>query len=195
MQEIWKDIKGFEGYYQVSNLGRVKSLERYQQDKNGKNQHYKGKILKPAQNSKGYLRVELKNPNYSKRYFVHRLVAIHFVENVNPEIYLIINHIDNNPLNNCATNLEWTDYKGNTQHAIKNGRMTRTKEWLNHLRETNELHGTPVIGVNIITQEKIYFTCLNDCKNKGFQPSCVCNCCKGIRKTHKGYIWEYAKAR
>lgn len=193
MQEVWKDVKGYEGLYQVSNCGVVKSKDRCKRN-NGGVMLLKGREIKPQANSNGYLRVQLVSAKGDiKRCFIHRLVAEHFVENHCPELYEVVNHIDGNCLNNNANNLEWTTQKGNIRHAIKNGRMKRTKEWLLHLREANELKGTPVIGVNIKTQEKIYFACLNDCKNKGFQPSCVCHCCKGMRKTHKGYKWKYAK--
>lgn len=190
--EIWKDIIGFKGIYQISNQGRVRSLEREQENSKGNIVHYKGKILKQVPNSSGYLRVELKTKNKSERWFVHRLVAFHFVNNPAPDIYTVVNHLDCNYLNNSADNLEWTTLCGNSQHALLNGRTTRTKEWLQHLREANEANGTAIIGKKLDTNETVCFICLNDCKNNGFQPSCVCKCCKGNQKTHKGYEWRYA---
>jgi hypothetical protein len=178
--EIWKDIKGYEGFYQVSNLGNVRSV-------------IKKKVLKPQPNSKGYLRVQLKANGVGHHFLVHRLVALHFVDNPCESKNNIVNHLDCDFLNNSADNLEWTTLLGNTRHAIKCGRMKRTKEWLKHLRESNERNGKSVVGTNIKTGETIYFACLNDCAKAGFQPSCVCNCCKGIRKTHKGYKWGYAQ--
>lgn len=189
--EIWKDIRGYENIYVVSNLGRVASLNRIQTDKNGREVRYKGKILIPHPNSSGYLRVQLKREGVMKAHFVHRLVAIHFVDNPSPQCFSIVNHLDSNHLNNRADNLEWTTIDGNNKHAIERGRMKRTKEWLQHLRKTNEKNGVAVIGTNIATGEVIRFVCLNDCKSKGFQPSCVCNCCQGTRKSHKGYRWRY----
>ena len=190
--EIWKDILGHEGVYQISNQGRVKSLERKQTDSKGRVVHYKEKMLKPRPNSNGYLRVTLKTNGASERWFVHRLVAIHFVQNTNPTIYTVVNHLDSNYLNNRYDNLEWTTVRGNLQHAHQNGRMQRTSEWLMHLREAKEKIGSPVIGMNQKTGEIVCFICLNDCEKAGFQPSCVCNCCKGKRKTHKGFKWMYA---
>lgn len=191
--EIWKDIRGYEEVYVVSNHGRVASLNRIQKDKNGKEVRHKGKILLPHSNSRGYLRVQLKHKGTKKVFFVHRLVAMHFVDNPAPEKYSIVNHIDSNYLNNRADNLEWTTYRGNVLHAIANGRMKRTQEWMNHLRESNEKKGKTIVGTNIDTGEVIRFVCLNDCKVAGFQPSCVCNCCQGKRKSHKGYIWRNEK--
>lgn len=191
--EIWKDIKGYEGIYQVSDKGNIRSLSRIQEYKNGRTLRRKGKMLAAQPNSSGYLRVQLKNNGISKRYFVHRLVAMHFVENPCESKNNIVNHLDCNFLNNSADNLEWTTASGNSQHAIANGRMARTDEWLKHLRESNEKNGRSVIGTNIKTGETISFVCLNDCAKSGFLPSCVCNCCKGIVKTHKGYRWKYSK--
>ena len=190
--ETWKDIRGYEGIYVVSSLGRVASLNRVGKDKNGREVRYKGKMLLPHPNSSGYLRVELKRGGTGTSYFVHRLVALHFVENLNPDCYSVVHHLDGDHLNNKADNLEWTTIDGNNKYAIKSGRMERTKEWLRHLRETNEKNGKSVIGTNVVTGKTIRFECLNDCKAAGFQPSCVCNCCTGIRKSHKGFTWRYA---
>lgn len=190
--EMWKDIEGYEGVYQVSNRGNVRSLPRTQKDKNGREVRYKGKILLPQPNSSGYMRVQLKKNGNLKAYFVHRLVAFHFVDNPNPKSCTVVNHLDGNYLNNNFDNLEWTTIYGNNHHAIENGRMKRTKEWLQHLRQSNEKNGRAVIGANVVTGELIHFACLNDCKDAGFQPSCVCDCCKGKRASHKGYKWRYA---
>lgn len=182
MQEIWKDIHGFEGVYQISNKGNVRSFNRKCPQ-----------ILAARPNSRGYLRVELKTNGKCEQWFVHRLVALHFVENPCPDKYTIVNHLDCNYLNNNAENLEWTTLSGNSQHAVKHGRMDRTKDWLQHLRETNEKNGKSIIATHIETGEMLFFKCLNDCAQKGFQPSCVCQCCKGMRKTHKHYQWHYAE--
>lgn len=189
--EIWKDVRGYEGIYVVSSHGRIASLNRVQKDKNGREVRYKGKMLLPQPNSNGYLRVQLKRKGVTECCFVHRLVAFHFVENPSPDCYSIVNHLDGDHLNNKADNLEWTTILGNNHHAIQNGRMKRTKEWLQRLRESNEKNGKSVIGTNIKTGETVCFVCLNDCKSAGFQPSCVCQCCEGLRKSHKGYFWRY----
>jgi hypothetical protein len=190
--EIWKDIEGFEGLYQVSNYGKVCSLNHTKKDKRGRAVHYKGKMMKPQPNSKGYLRVLLKKNGKQHHLFVHRLVALHFVVNPSPNEYSVVNHLDSNYLNNNSDNLEWTTIRGNMHHAIQKGRMKRTEQWLKHLRESNEKNGKSVVGTNIETGETISFICLNDCRNEGFEPSSVCGCCKGKLRTHKGYTWRYA---
>lgn len=190
--EVWKEISGYENMYAVSNQGRVVSLNRVQKDKNGRIRKYAGKILIPHPNSCGYLRVQLNRDGKMKSYFIHRLVALHFVENPSESENNVVNHLDSNFLNNNADNLEWTTHKGNAQHAKAHGRLDRTPAWLQHLRESHEKNGRSVIGTSLYTGKSIYFICLNDSRTAGFNPSCVCACCKGERKTHKGYSWRYA---
>lgn len=115
MIEIWKDIKGFEGHYQVSNLGRVKSLSRYMNHKSGGLSLLKERILKPATNRKGYKIVVLCLNCKEYKFTVHRLVAKTFIPN--PNNYPMINHKDEDKTNNCVDNLEWCDNKYNQNYG------------------------------------------------------------------------------
>ena len=115
MQEIWKDIEGYEGLYQVSNFGRVKSLDRYVL-RNGNSLFVKG-IVWSQLNNRGYLAVRLCNSGKYKNYLVHRLVACAFVENLNN--YTEVNHIDENKHNNHFDNLEWCDRKYNVNYGSR----------------------------------------------------------------------------
>lgn len=131
MVEEWRDIKGFEGFYQVSNLGRVKSLDRLVfAGKNANHQffHLRERILKQKTNlshngEKEYKQVTLHKCGSSKFCLVHRLVAEAFIPN--PNKYPCINHRDENPSNNCYTNLEWCTYKYNNEY---NNRVDRCKQ-------------------------------------------------------------------
>ena len=117
--EIWKDIENFSKY-QVSNLGNIKSKERYTKAKDSEIIHRKAFLLKGFVNKKGYKQVTLYDDNGKpKTMRVHKLVALTFIENENnlPQI----NHIDGNKLNNEVSNLEWISNYDNMQHAIKNG--------------------------------------------------------------------------
>jgi len=118
MQEIWKDIKDFENMYQVSNLGRVKSLPRIIMRKDGKKQTIKGQFLKGSKDTKGYIQVELKKDGKRNIKVIHRLVALAFIPNVENKEQ--VNHIDGNKENNCTSNLEWCTCQENIQHAWKN---------------------------------------------------------------------------
>lgn len=127
INEVWKDIEGYEGLYQVSNLGRVKSLERIISD----GRHRKERILKPYDDGNGYLRVELQ----SKPFKLHRLVAQAFIPN--PDNLPFVNHKDENPKNNRVflnddgsvdeSNLEWCDNKYNINYGTTQERRISTK--------------------------------------------------------------------
>ena len=113
--EVWKDIKGYEGKYQVSNLGRVKSLPKYTYPR-GYPQLRKEKIMKPSYVGKdrNYLALKL---NDGKQYKVHRLVAEAFIPN--PDNLPMVNHKDENPTNNCVDNLEWCTNSYNVKYSAK----------------------------------------------------------------------------
>lgn len=119
IQEIWKDIKGYEGLYQVSNLGRVKSLDKKIDDYRGKEVRLiKGKIMNTTDNGHNYLIISLTKNKHRKNFYVHRLVAQHFIEN--PNGYSEVNHKDYNKQNNVTDNLEWCDRKYNTNYSREN---------------------------------------------------------------------------
>lgn len=193
MSEIWKDIHGWEGHYQISNKGGVRSLTRTLKHRNGTLVKHQGKLLKQCPNSKGYLRVNLRKPGKTEIRFVHRLVAEHYVSNPKPDDYAVVNHIDNNFLNNDCSNLEWTTPLGNMQHAKRQGRLARTMEWLTNQRKALEKYDKPVIGYCPITGKTyVEFGSIQEAGRNGYDVSSVCMCCKGRRKTHKGLAWMYA---
>ena len=110
-EEVWKDVEGYEGLYQVSNFGKVYSLPRAKA---------KGGVLKPQIN-KGYERVILLKERKIETFSVHRLVATHFIEN--PNKYEVINHIDENKANNFVDNLEWCTQAENLQKFTGKGKI------------------------------------------------------------------------
>jgi len=195
--ERWVDIQDFEGYYQVSNYGRVRSLDREVEQKNGRKRLFKGCVLSHKTDKYGYSTVTfcIRTKGVKKSSTVHRLVAVAFVENVFNKP--AINHIDGDKSNNNATNLEWVTNKENTSHAIETGLMdiNRVKEnmtWVNktyHSRKVRKLKDGMLIGVyRSITEAASTVT-----TSKGF--SSINSCCKGDRKQAYGFQWEYANER
>lgn len=138
MTEEWKPIEGFEGIYEVSNLGRVKSLKRITDEIH----HIPCKILKPTTNKDGYVRVGMRKNKKQFSKTVHRLVAEAFIPNPNnlPEV----NHLDGNKQNNRAENLSWCTAKQNQKHSLEMG-----------LRRASELNGGGVIHVTKEVNDKI----------------------------------------
>lgn len=121
-REVWKDIVDYEGSYQVSNKGNVKSLDRITKTKNNKKILYVGKLLNPPVNNKGYKLVALYKNSKAHGIAIHRLVAQAFIPYEVDKLH--VNHKDGNKLNNNTTNLEWVTPKENTRHAIANKLMT-----------------------------------------------------------------------
>lgn len=118
MEEIWKDIEGYEGYYQVSNFGRIRSLDREVRYVGGWVSNRKGKLLKSIKRCDGYLSITLKRDGKGKGFLVHRLVAQLFI--ANKENKPQVNHINGIKDDNRVENLEWVTPLQNTQHAVDN---------------------------------------------------------------------------
>ena len=121
--EEWKDIANYEGIYQISNMGNVRSLDRIVHPNNQYLQ--KGKILKPLDNGK-YLFVTLRKDGVKENKYIHRLVAEHFLPN--PLFYNEVNHKDEDKHNNCISNLEWCTHSYNMNYGTRNEKISKTKK-------------------------------------------------------------------
>lgn len=187
--ETWKDIKNYEGYYQVSDLGNVRSLDRIGSD----GHKYKGKPLKPYVNRLGYKMVYLSRHNAVERLLVHRLVAETFIKKPSEECN-IVNHLDNNPSNNKTNNLEWTTYSGNLKWAAVQGRIKYHPE---NLKKAQEAKKRPVIATDR-NGFRYYFESQTEAKTiLGIKSGNIsASCRKESRyKTVGGFTWEYAKEK
>lgn len=116
MTEIWKDIEGYEGFYQISNLGNIRSLDRWVVNRAGKRQFIRGRLMKPWADSRNcYLEVTLCKNGKERKCLMHRLVASAFIPN--PNNYPEVDHIDHNPKNNSVENLRWVTHKENLHNS------------------------------------------------------------------------------
>lgn len=130
--EVWKDIKGYEGLYQVSNMGRVKSLKRKSRNLNNE----EDRILKHAVNKFGYCHFSLSKFNESKTMTMHRVVAKYFIPN--PKNKPCVNHINGIKTDNKVENLEWVTYSENMKHAYKKGLNKQIGETCNTAKLTEQ---------------------------------------------------------
>ena len=173
MNEIWKDIKVYEGKYQVSNLGNIKNLNHL----NSK----KIKIMCLKKHKKGYFQIELHKNNISKTFLVHRLVAEAFIPN--PNNYPIINHIDLNKNNNCVDNLEWCNQSQNMKHSyILKSTTEKPRKLYKKIFQCDLENNIIKIWDNICEIKNI----------KNYHPTSIKQCCEGKRKQAYGYKWQYA---
>lgn len=212
--EIWKDIKGYKGWYQVSNIGRVKSLDRKIIDSMGRIYSYKGKLLKLSLTHDGYLYVSLAKNGNARSRTINNLVAEAFIPN--PSNLPEVNHKDEDKLNNKVSNLEWCTRKYNINYgtgiqkrsksnsgknnpnfgkprssevknkiSMANKGKTRSKEAIEKIIKSNQKS-----VINIDTHKKF-----ESLKHAGqyynINPVNICRCCKGRIKTAGGYQWTY----
>ena len=200
INEIWKPVVGYEGLYEVSNLGRVKALG------NGlKCSRFKGKeiIMKQEVSNVGYNRVSLRKNRKYKHWGVHRLVAIAFLPN--PNNLPIVNHKDENPLNNCVDNLEWCTQKYNVNHANSQKKKVESFKKSNvgschyykGLATKNRLkvgsYEKPVHQIDPVTGEIIQtFRCIREAE-RTFNTKHISAVVNGRRNKARGYFWKLAE--
>jgi len=173
--EEWKAVEGYETIYEVSNLGNVRSLDRISCD----GRMFKGIILKFCNKGNGYNGLKLSKDGDVKTFLIHKLVAIAFVEN--PCGYEQVNHMDEIKHNNFDFNLEWCTSKYNANYGTAQERKVAKQSKEVWQYDTNN---------NLLKKFK---SACEIQRQLGYSQQAICGCCNSKRKTHKGYIWIYAK--
>ena len=163
--ETWKDKKDYEGHYQVSNCGRVKSIK-----------FGKEIILKQRKDKRGYYSVVLSKNGIVKKYSVHRLVAEAFIDNTDNLPY--VNHKDEDKTNNNVNNLEWCDAKYNINYGTCIERRSKKKS-------------KPVLQYDLEGNFIKEWKSTMECGRNGYNQGNVVACCQGELKKYKGFIWRY----
>lgn len=195
MEEVWKDIEGYEGYFQISNFARVKSLDRWVKHSIKGKFLKRGKMRKISKSNNGYAEITLRKEGTLRTFMVHVLVGKYFVPN--PKNYPVLNHKDENPMNPKADNLEWCTYSYNSMYGTCRERRKETYGIDNLIKHANELAK--------LKRKKVFQFDLNgnfikewestrECGRNGFGQVNVAACCRGEYKQHKGYIWRYLDA-
>lgn len=181
--EIWRDIKGYENY-QVSSLGRVKSIRRTVKSKNGY-RTVKERILKPRKNRYGYLQLSLCKENKRKTMLVHRIVCDAFIDN--PLNLPQINHRNEDKTDNRVENLEYCDASYNNNFGTRNERagiaISKAKKGVFNTKHSK--------AVKCLETGKIYPSLSEVHRQFGFSAGHICNCCNGKRNTCCGFHWQY----
>jgi len=174
--EEWKDIEGYEGLYQVSDLGRVRSLPRNTTS---------GKILKPGTDRKGYLYVILSKNGKAKSHTVHRLVALAFIPNDDPEHKTEVNHLNEKKSDCRACNLNWMSHKSNINWG--SGIERSHQKLINHPNRSKPVKQLLLDGTLVTI-----WPSLCEAGRKGFKIGNIHKCRNGKYKTAYGFKWAYA---
>lgn len=184
-QEIWKDIEGFEGYYKVSNQGRILALERNVSDR----QRRKEKIRPTTIQKDGYAKIILYREFTYKAFMTHRLVAKAFVSN--PENKPHVNHKNSIRDDNRAENLEWVTSSENSIHSFKYGNRKPYAHWKG-MKGKNCPLSKPVIQMTMDKEYITEFAGQQEAQREtGIHQATISQCCRGVKKNAGGYFWQY----
>ena len=202
-KEVWKPVRNYEGLYEVSNMGRVKGLERtvWCGLNGGCYRAIPERILKARTMANGYLRVSLYKDGKGKGYYVHRLVGQEFLEN--PMGYTDINHKDEDKTNNHIDNLEFCDRVYNCNYGTRNQRMAEkmrgrklSEEHKKKVAEKNTNNpklSKAVIAIHKINGLILEFPSIREAgRSTGIPHQSIYKCCKGKYKSAGGFVWHYA---
>ena len=188
IKEVWKPIPNYEGLYEASNFGRIKSFGRFIKCRSNSNRFLKGRVIKPGKHPRGYLHVILCKEGNLKKCFIHRLVYESFVEEI-PE-GMQVNHIDENKENNFV----FVNPDGSVNLQKSNLNLMTSREntnWGTANQRRSEKLSRPVYQYTLDYVLVRVWPSTKECGRNGFSQSNVSDCCLGKRKTHKGFLWSY----
>lgn len=198
-EELWKDITGFEGFYQISSLGNIRTKDRYVKCRDGKMRFVKGRLCSLNQRNR-YKTVTLYKDGFCQRWSVHRLVALAFISN--PKKLPYIDHIDGNPSNNCIENLRWVTQKENMNNPLtkikcservytndRNKKILETRKLKCSLNQEREVFQFSISGEFIQSFKSIS----EASRITGAHHSSIGNVCRRGRggKSAGGFLWSY----
>ncbi len=182
MQEIWLPVVGYEGLYEVSNIGRVRSLRSKTRIADKEN-----KIMRQKLDKNGYFRVNLNKEGKMKAMLVNRIVAEAFIPN--PNNLPIAGHDNDVKTDNYVGNLYWTNASENLMHNGLQARINAKRQL--KIDKIAEALAKPIIGTSLKTGEKIYFKSAQEASRNGFGGPKISLCCNGKKKSHKGFSWQF----
>lgn len=170
--EIWKDIKNYEGHYQISSIGRVRNI-------------ISGKLKTLFKHICGYEKVTLYNNGKGKKYYIHRLVAEAFIPN--PDNLPFVNHKDENKTNNCIDNLEWCTNEYNLNYGTRNNRISK--------KQINDANKSKVVLQYTLDGMLLYkWPSTHEIERQlGYVSNYIGDCCNGKYKKAYNFIWKYSE--
>lgn len=197
--EIWKDVVGYEGFYMVSNLGRIATLSHtvsFTSVYNGvevqKTFHAKQCLRKLHIGKHGYVECTLRDSKRTRLYKVHRIVAEAFIPN--PKKLTSVNHKDENKTNNSVSNLEWCTCSYNSNYGTRNERIKSSISNAHKRGLYNNAYQTsckPIVGISLNDKTIVFFEKSAQLKERGFERHLVSLCCRNLKESYKGYKWMF----
>ena len=197
--EEWRDVVGFEGYYVVSNLGRIATLSHtviytsiYDGVEVKKTFNAKQCLRKLRRGKHGYMECTLRDSKRIKLMKVHRIVAEAFIPN--SQNLPSVNHKDEDKTNNKVENLEWCTCLYNDNYGTRNKKLKKSVSNAHKNGLYDNAYRTrrkPIIGISLLDNTTIFFEKLSDLAKQGFERHLVSKCCRNLRRDYKGYKWMF----
>lgn len=192
MIEGWKDIPGYEGFYQINRIGEVRSLDRFRFGKRGAKTLCTGRIMAQSKAKNGYMTVGLSANTKYKLWLVHRLVALTFIPNL--KTLPCVDHINGNRSDNRVDNLRWCSHKENLNYSIARANISASnKASIKCKQHRADLRRSRQRSIIIVypNGNKVEYCSAKEAEKDGFNHSLIAAACRGKQKTHRGCKCHY----